>query len=200
MSKKIFSVSIILSLLFALIASSSAFAQTSTTTTRYDNRYGKVTAVSTGSITITNLFNKSKTILVTNTTKYYGTAGVVKSLNDVTTGAWIFASGTVDSSKNLVANVVILVGTKFTSKAYWDFTREYGTVISVDPAHGVFFMNTAKSGLVKVIAYDGTVFLNKKVKSVSAISVGMKAVVAGPVQSNGFILPRIVIAFKPSRR
>ncbi len=199
MSKRWISISFGLALIISLIFSSTALAAEKTKTVTFGNRYGQVTAVSSSSITIENLNGVDKTILLTSTTKFWGVNGVKRSLSDVTSGAWIFASGTT-SAGNLTANNIVLVGVKFTGKAFWNFPREFGTVISVDPTHGVFFMNTAMSGLVKVIVFDQTKFLSKNIKSVANISVGMKAVVAGPIQSNGFFLPQIVIAFKPGAK
>ena len=200
MFKKIVTLSFVLALVLAMIPSSAAVASRTAEATAYGNRYGQVTAVSTNSITIMNLAGAYKTILVDSATYIYGVTGAKRTLGNVKVDAWIFSSGTVDSSGNFVASVVILVKSKYVTGAYWNYPREYGTVISVNPANGVFFLKTDKSGIVKVIAYGNTRFLNKKAKKVSRISEGMKVVVAGPIQSNGYILASVVLAFKPARR
>ncbi len=200
MFRKIVSISLVLALLIAILPGSAAFASTSTETTADSNRYGKVKAVTADSIIITNLGGAQKTILVNSATKFYRFNGAKRALSDVKVKSWIFASGTVDSARNLVASVVVLVKSKYVTAAYWDYPREYGTVISVNPAYGVFFLKTDKSGIVKAIGYENTRFLNPKVKKVSQISLGMKVVVTGPKQSNGYILSTIIIAFTPARR
>lgn len=188
MSRKILSISIVMAVLIGLIANNVAFAAT------YGNRYGQVTAVTGTSITINNLKNSSRTILVTSNTNYSGVNGRTRSLSYVTVGMWVFASGTVDSSGNLVANNVIITGPRYTSSSYWNYTRAYGTVISVDPRFGEFFLYTAMSGRVKVIVDDNTVY-RSSIKKVSDVNEGMKALVAGPVLTNGFIRAKIVVVY-----
>ena len=199
MFKKVIIFSLVLALLAAALPGSAGQAAPSLENV-YGNRYGKVLAVSPTSVTIEQFNEAVKTILVSSTTKYFRATGAKRSLSDVKVGAWVFASGVNDASRNLVASVVVLVGRKYLTEAYWGYPLEFGTVISVDPSAGVFFTRTDKSGLVKTINYGGTRFLNKKVNKVSKIQVGMKVIVAGPKQPNGFILATVVLAFKPPRR
>ncbi len=199
MFRKVVIFSLLLALIAAALPGSTGLAAPSLDTV-YGNRYGKVIAVSPTSITIEQFNSAVKLILVDSATKYYWVTGAKRSLSNVKVGAWVFASGTVDASRNLVASVVVLAGKKYLTEAYWDYPKEYGTVISVDPSAGVFFFRSNKGGLVKTIAYGGTRFLNKKVSKVSKIQVGMKVIVAGPKQSNGFVLATVVLAFKPARR
>jgi len=140
-----------------------------------------------------------KNILFTSSTKVYSVKGVAKTMADVTVGAWVFASGIKPTRGTFLAKNIILTGSTYTTAKYWSGKREWGTVTSVDAVHGIFFMNTSKSGLVKVLAYDPTVFLNTQVNSVSKITVGMKALVAGPLSTNGIIMAKIVDAFMPSQ-
>ncbi len=199
MSRKAISAFIVLALLIVALVPSGAGLAAASTTPVYGNRYGKVTAVAAGSITIKNLSGVEKTIVVSSTTRLYGVNGVKKTVADVKVGQWIFASGTVDNTARVLnANNIILVGVRYVSATYWDYPREFGTVISVVPEYGEFFMNTAMSGTVKVITDADTVFLTKKVKSVSKISEGMKAAVAGPMTVNGFIRAKVVIVFSVS--
>ncbi len=190
MSKKIASISIVMALVISLIANSTVLAAT------FSDRYGKVTSVSSSSYTIKNFSGKSKTIDVTSSTHFYGVNGRSRSLGYLTPGMWVFASGTNASNGTLKANNVVITGPLNTGKSFWNFPREFGTVISVNSASGVFFMNTAKSGQVKVIVYSGTTY-RSSIKKVSNIHPGMKALVAGPIQSNGFILARIIVVFNP---
>ncbi len=196
MSRKLMSISFVLALLLSVIASSPGAASVET----FGNRYGKVTAVSANSITIKNFDDVQKIILVDSATRYYRVTGGKRSLSDVKVGSWVFASGANDNSNTLAATTIILVTKKYAGAAYWNYRREYGTVTSVNPAYGVFFVKTDKSGTVRVIGYDATRFLNTKVNKVSKITVGMKVAVAGPVQSNGYILATAIIAFKAPRR
>lgn len=191
---------VVLALVLSIFSNSVALAAESDETVSYGSRYGHVTAVSSSIITIENFGGTEKNILVDSKTKYYAANGAKKSLSNISSGTWLFASGTVDSSGNLEASVIVLTGSKYTTKDYWSVPREYGTVISVNRNYGVFFLNTAKSGLVKVIVYDLTKYLNNKVRSVSKIKVGMRVVVSGPRQSNGYILANIVDAFKPGAK
>ncbi len=197
MLKKIVTISIIVALLGGLFSSSSALASSSTKT-KYSNRYGQVTAVSADSITIENLGGVEKTILVNSKTKIFANNGVKQTLSGVTEGAWVFVN-TAKKSHTLLAKNIVLVGTKYTGSAYWDYPSEFGTVISVVPSYGEFFMNTVMSGRVQVITNSNTKFINKSARNIAGIAVGMKAVVVGPMTTNGFILAKVVIAFKPSK-
>jgi len=202
MTKKIVFYALVMALIVTLVGNSVAFAASGTpeiTAAAYDNRYGKVTAVFPDHFVLKNLSGVKKTIKVTSSTNVYSVKGVSKTLADVTVGAWVFTAGVKPTRSTFLAKNIVLTGSTYTTAKYWGGKREWGTVTSVDAAHGIFFMNTSKSGLVKVLAYDPTVFLNPQVNSISKITVGMKALVAGPLSSNGIIMAKIVDAFTPSQ-
>ena len=202
MTKKFMLYALVMALIVTLVGTSVAYAASGTpdvTAAAYDNRYGKVTAVFTDHFHLRNLSGVVKNILFTSSTKVYSVKGVAKTMADVTVGAWVFASGIKPTRGTFLAKNIILTGSTYTTAKYWSGKREWGTVTSVDAVHGIFFMNTSKSGLVKVLAYDPTVFLNTQVNSVSKITVGMKALVAGPLSTNGIIMAKIVDAFMPSQ-
>jgi len=202
MTKKIVLYALVMVVIVTLVGNSVAFAANVTpevTAAVYDNRYGKVTAVFTDHFHLRNLSGVVKNILFTSSTSVYTVKGEAKTLADVKVGAWLFAAGIKPTRSTFLAKNIVLTGSTYITAKYWGGKREWGTVISVNPAYGVFFMNTSKSGLVKVIGYDPTVFLNPQVNSVSKITVGMKALVAGRLTSNGFILATIVDAFTPSQ-
>jgi len=203
MSKKIFLYAFVMALIVTLVGSSVAYAASGTpditATAVFDNRYGKVTAVFPDHFIIKNLSGVKQTILLTSATKVYSVKGIVKPITDVQMGSWIFAAGVRSGRRTLTAKNIVLTGATYSGAKYWSGVREWGTVTSVDPVHGIFFMNTSKSGLVRVLAYSPTVFLNSQVNSVSKITVGMKALVAGPLSSNGIVMANIVDAFTPSQ-
>jgi len=202
MGKKIFLYAIAIAFIVTLVVNSVAYAAKVTPEVDnavYDNRYGKVTAVFTDHFHLRNLSGVVKNILYTTSTKVYNVKGEAKTMADVKVGVWLFAAGIKPTRNTFLAKNIVLTGSTYITSKYWGGKREWGTVVSTNPAYGVIFMNTSKSGLVKVIAYTPTVFLNPQVNSVSKITVGMKVLVAGTVASNGFILARIVDAFWPAQ-
>jgi hypothetical protein len=190
MAKKLISMAFVLTLLLSLVWISPGSAHPS-----YGNRYGQVTAVSPTKITIKNFENVSKVIWVDSSTVYYRENGAKRLLSDIKVGKWIFASGTNDDGQSLLATTILLVPTKYAGSAYWNYRREYGTVVEVNLAYGTFFVSTDKSGTVRAIAFGR--FINKNVAKLSQMKVGMKVAFAGTTQSNNYVLATAVIAFTP---
>lgn len=205
MTKKIFLNALLLAVIVTLLGSSVGVAyaasgnQDLTATTSYTNRYGKVIEVYADHFVIRNLSGLKKTIQVTSATKVYNFRGVAKTLLDVRFGAWIFASGTKTTGQPFRADTIILTGSTYTGSKYWGGRRVWGTVSSVDTAHGLIIVKTVSGGYARVVAYNQTVFLNPAVSNVTQVKVGMKALVAGRVATNGVILAKIVDAFVYSK-
>jgi hypothetical protein len=191
MSKKVF-FSTTLVLILALMMSGTAFAATSTYT-RYANRVGIVTAAGNGNLTIQTISGQLFTVKVGASTQVQRVSGGFLSFRNIGVGQWITAIGTFDRQHVLNANTIVVMPTQFT-KGNWIGKRAYGTVLQVIPGSMTFTLVT-QNGRMNFTVDDSTEFAGNSVRSFSALTAGMHAVVGYSVQRDGNLYARGVSAY-----
>ena len=123
MSKRIlFSTTLVL--IFALMASGTAFASPDTTAARQVNRVGLVTATGSSSLTIQTIGGQLFTVKVGLSTKYQRVSGGTPSFRNINVGQWITAIGTFDRQHVLNATTVVVMPNRI-NRGQWINKRAY---------------------------------------------------------------------------
>jgi hypothetical protein len=192
MSKKVF-FSTILVLVLALMMSGTAFAATSSTTTRQANRVGMVTAAGNGNLTIQTISGQLFTVKVGATTQYQRVSGGYISFRNIDVGQWITAIGTFDRQRVLNADTIVVMPARI-NKGKWINARAYGTVLQVLPGNQTFTLITA-NGRMQFNVDDTTHFTGNSVRNFGALQAGMTAVVSYTMDRQGNLYASGVAAY-----
>lgn len=192
MSKRIF-ISTSLVLIFALMASGTAFASSGIPAARQVNRVGLVTATGSSSLTIQTIGGQLFTVRVGPSTKYQRVSGGTPSFRNINVGQWVTAIGTFDRQHVLNATTVVVMPNRI-NRGHWINQRAYGTVLQVIPGSRTFTLVTG-NGRMKFIVKDSTVFTGNSVRYFGALKAGMYAVVSYSQARNGSLTVQSIGAY-----
>jgi hypothetical protein len=192
MPKKL-SVSLIIVLIVAMLTSSLVLAaeQPASAAIRPGSRFGVVFSISKDSFTLKNAGGKEKTILVSPTTRFVKINGDAKAFKNLGVGQWAMAFGTINESKELDAKVVVLAPRRF-NRGDWSGPRQYGQVLSVDPANNSLRVNT--SGGFLTFAVDDDTHYPGRVKGLGGVQAGMTVFLGYEQGKNGMLKVKALIA------
>ena len=192
MSKRIlFSTTLVL--IFALMASGTAFASPDTTAARQVNRVGLVTATGSSSLTIQTIGGQLFTVKVGLSTKYQRVSGGTPSFRNINVGQWITAIGTFDRQHVLNATTVVVMPNRI-NRGQWINKRAYGTVLQVIPGSRTFTLVTG-NGRMRFTVTNSTVFTGNSVRYFGALKTGMHAVVSYSQARNGSLTVQSIGAY-----
>lgn len=192
MSKRIlFSTTLVL--IFALMASGTAFASPDTTAARQVNRVGLVTATGSSSLTIQTIGGQLFTVKVGPSTKYQRVSGGTPSFRSINVGQWITAIGTFDRQHVLNATTVVVMPNRI-NRGQWINKRAYGTVLQVIPGSRTFTLVTG-NGRMRFTVTNSTVFTGNSVRYFGALKTGMHTVVSYRQARNGSLEVQSVGAY-----
>ena len=192
MYKKV-SLSLMLVLIATMLASSLALAadQPPSTATRPGSRFGEVFSISKDSFTLKNAGGKEKTILVSPTTRFVKINGDAKMYKNLGVGQWAMAFGTINESKELDADVVVLAPRRF-NRGDWSGLRQYGRVLSLDSANNTLRVNTP-NGFLTFNVDDNTHYPGK-VKGLTGLKAGTTVFIGYQRKSGGMLKVKALIA------
>jgi len=192
MYKKV-SVSLMIMLIVAMLTSSLALAadQLITAATRPGSRFGVIFSTSKVSFSLKNAGGKEKTVLVSPTTRFVKINGDAKAFKDLGVGQWAMAFGTINERKELDAKVVVLAPRRF-NKGDWSGLRQYGRLLSVDPANRSLRVNTPNGFLTFTL--DDDTHYPGRVKGIGGLQVGMTVFLGYQRESSGMLKVKALIA------
>lgn len=180
-------------LIFALMASGTAFASPDTTAARQVNRVGLVTATGSSSLTIQTIGGQLFTVKVGSSTKYQRVSGGSPSFRSINVGQWITAIGTFDRQHVLNATTVVVMPNRI-NRGQWINKRAYGTVLQVIPGSRTFTLETG-NGRMRFRVTNSSVFTGNSVRYFGALKTGMHAVVSYRQARNGSLEVQSVGAY-----